>query len=695
MRECLQDVFDVAGLAGLMRDLASRRVRLVEVETPEASPFARSLLFGYVGMFLYEGDAPLAERRAQALSLDSTLLAELLGSTELRELFDADAIIAVAAELQRLAPERHARGVDSVHDLLRGVGDLTTDEALARGATPHDLAELESRPPGDPGPARRRRTVAGDRGRRTRARRAWARRCPSGYPRRSPSRCVIRSGIWWPATRARTDPSGPTTWPPGWAWASPSRTPPWSGCGWPGASCWASSRPGATGHEWCDAEVLRMIRRRSLAVLRRDVEPVPAEDLGHFLPAWQGITGRRARGSDGLLRAVEQLAGVPLPASALESLVLPSRVDGYTPALLDELTLAGDVLWAGAGALAGNDGWVVLAPADAATLLLPEPVDVPGDLPAALLDALDGDQALFFRALADRSGEAAADTDIVAAVWDLVWAGWLTNDTIAPIRTLLGSGTRTAHARKPRTPRARYGRYAGLTPPTPARTVPPAMAGRWSRLPVRDADPTRRALAAAEALLDRHGVVTRGAVTAERVPGGFAAVYPVLKAAEEAGRTRRGYFVAGLGAAQFALPGAVDRLRSYSRDRDPSPALVLAATDPANPYGAALPWPERPPADDGKRGHQPARKAGALTVLVDGRCVLYVERGGRTLLSFTDELDVLQPAADALALAVRDGALGKLSVERADGAPVVTSPLGEALAAAGFRPTPRGLRLRG
>ena len=693
MRECLQDVFDVAGLAGLMRDLASRRVRLVEVETPEASPFARSLLFGYVGMFLYEGDAPLAERRAQALSLDSTLLAELLGSTELRELFDADAITEVAAELQRLAPERHARGPDSVHDLLRGVGDLTTDEALARGATPHDLAELET------GRRAIRVRLAGDERWLAiedagRVRDALGTALPVGVPEAftEPVRDPLGDLV---ARYARTH--GPFR---------PDDVATRLGLGISVANA-ALERlrvagrivlgeftPGATGHEWCDAEVLRMIRRRSLAVLRKDVEPVPAEDLGHFLPAWQGITGRRARGSDGLLRAVEQLAGVPLPASALESLVLPSRVDGYAPALLDELTLAGDVLWAGAGALAGNDGWVVLAPADAATLLLPEPVDVPGDLPAALLDALDGDQALFFRALADRGGES-TDADTVAAVWDLVWAGWLTNDTIAPIRTLLGSGTRTAHARKPRAPRARYGRYAGLTPPTPARTVPQAMAGRWSRLPVRDADPTRRALAAAESLLDRHGVVTRGAVTAERVPGGFAAVYPVLKAAEEAGRTRRGYFVAGLGAAQFALPGAVDRLRSYSRERDPSPALVLAATDPANPYGAALPWPERPSADAGKRGHQPARKAGALTVLVDGRCVLYVERGGRTLLSFTDELAVLQPAADALALAVRDGALGKLSVERADGAPVVTSPLGEALAAAGFRPTPRGLRLRG
>ena len=694
MRECLQDVFDVPGLTGLMRDLAARRVRLVEVETQEASPFARSLLFGYVGMFLYDGDAPLAERRAQALSLDSRLLAELLGSTDLRELFDADAIAAVEAELQRLPAERHARGMDSVHDLLRGVGDLSTAEALARGATAHDLAELEA--------SRRaiRVRIAGDE--------RWLAIEDAGRVRDALG-TALPVGVPEAFTEPVRDPLGDVvaryarTHAPFRAEEVATRlglgvaivTAALERLRVSGRAVQGEFQPGGTGREWCDAEVLRLIRRRSLAALRREVEPVPGEVLARFVPEWQGVAGRRARGLDGLTRAIEQLAGVPLPASALETLILPGRVADYSPTLLDELTIAGEVLWAGAGALSGNDGWIVLTPADGAAVLLPDPVDVAGELHAALRAALDGDQALFFRALADRCDETASDADIATAVWDLVWAGWLTNDTIAPVRSLLGSGTRTAHRRATRPPRARYGRYSGLTAPGPARSVPPAMAGRWSRLPARETDPTRRTLAIAEALLDRHGVVTRGAVTAERVPGGFAAVYPVLKAAEESGRARRGYFVDGLGAAQFALPGAVDRLRSHAREPDAAPALVLAATDPANPYGAALPWPERPVGDDGKRGHQAARKAGALTVLVSGRCVLYVERGGRTLLSFAEDADLLQPAADALALAVRDGALGKLSVERADGAPVVTSPLGEALEAAGFRPTPRGLRLRG
>ena len=309
-----------------------------------------------------------------------------------------------------------------------------------------------------------------------------------------------------------------------------------------------------------------------------------------------------------------------------------------------------------------------------------------------MLAALGEDQALFFRALADRLG--ATDTDVTAAVWELVWAGLVTNDTLAPIRSLLGSGGRTAHcapAAYPACPvrAVRRARRTGVVRSAPHRLRWPVV-GRPPPPATRTS--TRRAVAAADALLDRYGLVTRGAAVGERIAGGFAAVYPVLKAAEESGRARRGYFVEGLGAAQFALPGAVDRLRSQARPldvRDPSPALVLAATDPANPYGAALPWPPAavPPtpvasgtdagagtagagtsgAPTAGRGHQPGRKAGALVVTVDGACVLYVERGGRTLLSFTDDPACLQPAADALALAVRDGALGKMQVERADG----------------------------
>jgi ATP-dependent helicase Lhr and Lhr-like helicase len=709
MRECLQDVYDVPGLVGMMRDLATRRVRMVEVETPAASPFARSLLFGYVGMFVYEGDSPLAERRAQALSLDSAMLAELLGATELRELLDADTIAAVEAELTRLSDDRRAHGLDSVHDLLRSVGDLTTAEALARGATASDLAELEA--------ARRaiRVRIAGadrwlaieDAGR---VRDALGVALPVGVPEvftepvRDPMSDLVSRYARTHGPFHAQDVAGRLGLGVAVVGAALARLAA------AGRLVQGEFRPGGAGLEWCDVEVLRSIRRRSLAALRREVEPVPPAALARFIPSWQGVGARASRGVEGLLRVVEQLAGVALPASALESLILSSRVAGYTPALLDELTLSGEVLWTGAGALAGNDGWIVLAPAELAPLLLRPEDDADsaetssGTIEGFIRDALAGDQALFFRAIAERvaaAQSAVSDEEITAAVWNLLWTGAITNDTLAPVRTLLGSGARTAHARRPRTPRSRYGRYSGLTGPGGAasslRPTPPAMGGRWSATPARDGDVTRRALASADVLLDRYGLVTRGSVATERVSGGFAAVYPVLKAAEESGRARRGYFVDGLGAAQFALPGAVDRLRAEARpadSRDPSPALVLAATDPANPYGAALPWPVAPPSDDGRRGHQAARKAGALVVLVDGDCVIYVERGGRTLLSFRDDAAVLQPAADALALAVRDGALGKLQVERADGAPIVSSPLGDALEAAGFRPTPRGLRLR-
>ncbi len=710
MREVLQDVFDVPGLVGLMRDVEARRVRLVEVETTQPSPFARSLLFGYIGAFMYEGDAPLAERRAQALSLDSALLAELLGQAELRELIDAGALAEVEAEVQLLTEQRRARDAEGTADLLRRLGDLTTDEAVSRGASPAWLAELEQ------GRRAIRIRVAGqerwvaieDSGR---FQDALGTALPIGVPEaftepvRDPlgdlvSRYARTHGPFHPAAVSTRFGLGIAVVEAALARLAAS-----------GRVVHGEFRPGGTGLVWCDAEVLRSLRRRSLAKLRKEVEPVPPEALARFLPQWQGLGVAGGRGADGLLRAVEQLQGAVVPASALESLVLPSRVAGYGPMLLDELTAAGEVLWAGHGSLPGNDGWVSLQLADSADLLLPEQLEHPGTpLHVAVLEALAGGQALFFRSLSDRVSSL-DDVALQQAVWDLVWSGHLTNDTLSPLRALLGAG-RTTHSAKrpPARQRSRYGR-----PVLPTRTGPPTTGGRWSLLPARDRDPTRRTHALAEALLDRHGVVTRGAVVAERAPGGFSAVYGVLKAFEEAGRVRRGYFVEGLGAAQFAAPGAVDRMRALAavrpveddslwtppvpggwdtggqrKRRDDARAVVVAATDPANPYGAALPWPVR----DDATGHKPARKAGALAVLVDGACVLYVERGGKTLLSFTEEPGRLTPAVDALALAVRDGALGKLTVEKADGEAALTSTLGLALENAGFRPTPRGLRLR-
>jgi ATP-dependent helicase Lhr and Lhr-like helicase len=693
LRECVQDVYDLPGLQRLMRAIADRSVRVVEVETTQPSPFARSLLFGYVAAFLYEGDSPLAERRAQALSLDPTLLAELLGRTELRELLDASVILRTEAELQRLAPDRQARDLESVADLLRLLGPLSTaavaERSVEAGDAPRHLAALE-----DTRRAIRVRVGGAER---------WAAIEDAGRLRDALG-VPLPVGVPVAFTESLPDPLGDLV-------ARFARThgpfhaadvANWLGLGVAvaadtlrrlaavGRVVDGELTPGASGTEWCDVEVLRLLRRRSVAALRKEAEPVDPAALGRFLPAWQHVGGT-LRGVDGVLRVVEQLAGCAVPASALERLVLPARVSGYSQGWLDELTTAGEVVWSGHGSLPGTDGWVSLHLSDSASLTLPDPGDEfpRTQLHDAVLDVLASGGAFFFRQLAD-AVSSTDDASLVAALWDLVWAGHVTNDTLAPLRSLVGGGRPTHRSRPTRPPRSRYARGR---PVLPARGGPPIAAGRWSLLPARDPDPTRRAHAAAEGLLDRHGVVTRGAVVAERLPGGFAAAYRVLSAFEDSGRARRGYFVAGLGAAQFAPVGAVDRLRGYADTtarREPVPALVLAATDPANPYGAALPWPDR----DQPGGHRPGRKAGALVVLVDGELVLYVERGGRTLLSWSDDADHLRAAADALALAVRDGALGALRVERADGETVTATALGQALAAAGFHVTPRGLRLR-
>ena len=709
MRECLQDVYDLAGLREIMSDVRARKVRVVEVETPAPSPFARSLLFGYVGMFLYETDTPLAERRAAALSLDSALLAELLGSEAIRELLDADVVDEVERSLQRLVPERHARDLEGAADLLRFVGDLSTAEAAARGVAPEWLVELESR----------RRAIlvriAGeerflaieDAGR---VRDALGVALPVGVPEAFTEPVADPLGDLL-ARYARTHGPFP-------AHQAAERfglgvavvTGVLERLAGAGRLVRGELRPGGTHTEYCDADVLRRLRRASLARLRAEVEPVEPAALGRFLPSWHGI-GRRLRTAptaDDVLSVVEQLAGAPLPASALESLILPARLPGYSPALLDELTATGEVTWAGCGALGSGDGWIALAPADLADLVLPEVEESAPDTPLhrAVLSSLDGG-ALFFRQLADRAGmtliehgeEPPNDGDLVTALWDLVWGGLVTNDTVAPLRALV-SGRGATHRPRRGQPRGRYARMRSGRAAMPSRTGPPTAAGRWSLVPDREADTTRRAHARAETFLERHGVLTRGALDTERVTGGFSGVYKVLRAMEESGQLIRGYVVEGLGAAQFAARGAVDRLRALSRSDTPAgtdakdAAVVLAAADPAQPYGAALPWPQ--PLGDGK--HRPARKAGALAVLVDGVPALYVERGGKSLLSFTEDADALSAAAHALSRAVREGWLGQLAVQRADGDDIRTGALNSALAdvlrEAGFRATPKGLRLR-
>ncbi|MFD6416707.1 ATP-dependent helicase [Streptomyces sp. NPDC060194] len=721
VRECLQDVFDVPGLTELMGDIESRKVRLVEVTTPEPSPFARSLLFGYVAQFLYEGDSPLAERRAAALSLDSRLLAELLGQAELRELLDPEVLSELEQELQWLTEDRRIKGAEGVADLLRVLGPLTDAELAERGAAPEWAPALAG--------ARRaiRVRISGadhwaaieDAGR---LRDALGTALPVGVPEaftepvKAPlgdllARYARTHGPFTSAAAANRFGLGPAV--------TDGTLQRLAGNG---RVVQGEFHPSGSGQEWCDATVLRRLRRRSLAALRHELEPVPPTALAAFLPQWQHVGGGGLRGIDGLVRAIEQLQGATVPASALERLVLPSRVAGYTPAMLDELTTTGEVVWSGAGSLPGKDGWVSLHLADAAPLLLPPPHPLEQTaLHESVLTTLAGGYGLFFRQIADQvratTHPTVSDTQLAEALWELTWSGRLTNDTLAPLRALLGSGRTagsTAHRAKRSVPRGRYGSLTAAARAT-SRTGPPTVSGRWSLLPSPEPDPTVRAHALARTLLDRHGVVTRGAVGAEGVEGGFSAVYRVLSVFEESGQARRGYVVEGLGAAQFAMDGAVDRLRATSTAQDrgtprdqPARAVVLAAADPANAYGAALPWPEPP----GDATHKPGRKAGSLVVLVDGALTLYMERGGKTLLAWpdarTDHGDGTAPEPDApgapddrvhaavtaLAAAAAAGALGTVTVERVNGASALTSPLGRTLEAAGFHATPRGLRLR-
>ncbi len=829
VRECLQDVFDVPGLVGLMRELATRQIRLVEVETATPSPFGRSMLFRYVGAFMYEGDAPVAERRAQALALDSALLAELLGQADLRELLDPAVVADTERELQRLLPSRACRDAEGVADLLRGTGPLSAAEVAERCQDPAAadgwLAGLL---------AQRRVLqirVAGE------AR--WAAIEDAGRLRDALG-VPLPPGVPAAFTEPVADPLGDLTarYARGHGPFTTADAAARYGLGVAvitgtlrrlaadGRVAEGEFLPGRRGTQWCDTGVLRLLRRRCLAKLRKEAEPVPAAALAGFLPAWQQAgqppagagaapgsrAGRRpTAGPDQVYEAIDQLAGAAVPASALETLILPGRVPGYQPAMLDELTAAGEIVWSGAGGLPGGDGWLVLAPADTAPLLLPAPGEITlTPLHQAVLAALDGGGGLFFRMLADRAisllpepeRAAASDAALAAAIWDLVWAGRLSNDTLAALRTVLstgrpvapddgpaaaqpgatlagaelngadlnsagsnsaglnsagsnsaglnsagpngaaltgpgidrpsfgGAGLASAGPRRRGTGRMGARRPGSGRPAMPSRTGPPTVSGRWFLVPPADPDPTRRLHAVARTLLDRHGILIRGAVASERVPGGFAAIYPVLRAMEDAGQCRRGYFVEGLGAAQFALPGAVDRMRAMAADAEPGqraapwrqpgagerpdpwtlpapgeqagsgqpgrasgPApVVLAAGDPANPFGAALPWPDRP--DETPGGHRPGRKAGALVVVTDGHLVLYVERGGKSVLSWTSDPAVLGPAAAALANVARGGALGRLTIERADGDSVHDSPLAHALAEAGFRATPRGLRLR-
>ncbi len=681
-REVLRDVFDVPGLRQVLGDVRARRIHVVPVDTARSSPFAQSLLFRWVSVYMYEADAPMAERRAAALSLDRELLRELLGAEDLRELIDPVALAELELELQHLAEGRRARNADDVHDLLRRLGHLGTEEVSARSSGDPSgwLDDLER-----DGRAIRMR-VAGqdtfvaveDAGR---YRDALGASLPLGVP-----------GVFIEATPAPLEglvarfarTHGPFV---------TADVAARFGIGedrvagavdsleGQGRVVRGDFRPAGLEREWCDADVLRSIRRRSLAALRKEVEPVEAPALGRFVPEWQAASSPR-NGPTALIEAIAQLQGASIPASIVESEVLRLRVRGYRPADLDALCASGDVVWMGAGGIGADDGRIALGFRETLRLVAPPLSEIPpaGPVHDAIRDQLRERGACFWPELLATAG-VPDERIVLAALWDLVWAGEVTNDTIAPMRAfLIRRPTKTARSgAKPR-------------PGALRRAGPPSATGRWSlvRTPLEpEPPPTEAAHARATQLLERHGVLTREAVLAEGAPGGFAGVYAVLRALEESGKVRRGYFVDGLGAAQFALPGAVERIRDLREASREASVLALPAADPAQPYGAALQWPP----GTGPGGGRPSRTAGAYVVLSDGEPAVFLERGARTLLTFAAGRD--GGWIDALASMVKDGRLRRIELSKIDGEPVGGSAFAEDLRAAGFVDGYRGLVLRG
>ncbi|WOC11199.1 DNA glycosylase AlkZ-like family protein [Gordonia sp. MP11Mi] len=707
VRECLADVYDLPALIDLLTRIRSRKVRVVEVETPSPSPFAASMLLGYVGAFMYDDDAPLAERRATALALDTALLSQLLGRVDLRELLDPDVIAAVTARLQRLAPDRRARDAEDVGDLLRWLGPLTVSDVVARCRDDVDVAGAL-----DELATSGRAIAVRHRGRELFAAAEDAARLRDGLgvplPLGVPADFLVAVGdpVGDLVHRfARTH--GPFTVDDaaeslGMAVAVVAGS----------LDALAGRRvvldgefvpyDGPPQRQWCHSEVLGQLRRGSLAAGRAEVEPVPTQAFSRFLLDRQHVVERnRLTGVSGVAEVVEQLAGHPIPASAWETLVLPTRVRDYSPAMLDELLAAGEVTWSGHGSIGGSDGWIALHPSDAAPLTLRPADDV--ELTALhdrIVAALDGGHALRAPELRDAASADAPVTDdptMQAALWDLVWAGRVTNDSFSVVRAALNP-TRSrpsspSHASRGRAPRLRTARLsarylAGVD--GVAAAVPPLLGGRWSALQRPTIDATMLAAATCEILLDRFGVVTKGAVTVSEIDGGFSRMYKALTVFEDSGQVRRGYYVDGLGGAQFAAGHTVDRLRDevdVPRDRR-TEAVLLASTDPANPYGAALDWPSR---ED--TGHRPGRKAGAVVALVSGDLAVFIERGGKTVLTFTDDGELLAAAARAVVAAVRAGRVPRIHVDQVDGEPVLSTDFGRELSAAGFSSTPRGLRM--
>jgi len=654
-RETLRDVFDVGALAATMRKIRERAIRVVVADTEKPSPFAGSLLFRYVANFIYDGDAPLAERRAQALAIDQAQLRELLGEPELRELLDADALDQLEIELQHLDERHKAKSVDGVHDLLLRIGDLSDEEMAARYTGEQRAASSEllaARRILEVHIAREPRYIAIEDA--SRYRDALGTPMPRGVPERylqpvaDPTgdlvlRYARTHGPFTPGDVARRYGMGVAV-----VTAALERFVE------RGKLVEGEFRPGGTQREWCDADVLRMIRRRSLAKLRKEVEPVDAPAFARLMASWQGVT-RKSRGLEALLQTIESLQGAAMPAAIFENEILAARVEDYRLSDLDTLSAAGEIVWTGLG-----EGRIALYLTDHLPLLHAPAENVS----SPILDFLRAHGASFFAQI--QAGVGGFANDLVDQLWDLVWKGLVTNDTFHALR---------AYTRPKSAPRK-----AGFRS---RRIANPSTQGRWSLLPPPSGTATERANALALQLLARYGVVVREVANVETIAGGFSAVYPVLKGMEEAGRIRRGYFIAGFGATQFAGAGALDLLRSFRDEPEEPETLLLAATDPANPYGALLKWPVS----------GLMRVAGASVVLVNGALAAYLARGEKNLTTFIPEDEpsrgmVAREVAKALASLVTTGARRALLLKE------VAEDVGPFLAEAGFVKTAMGYQKR-
>lgn len=698
-RECLRDVFDMPALMEILRSISNRTLRIHTVDSRTPSPFAAALLFSYVANYIYDGDAPLAERRAQALSIDQDQLRELMGDADLRELLDAGAIEETEEQLQVLSDDYKVRSMDGVHDLLLRIGDLTPHE-LRRRTTDDSVAEsttrlLRSRRILEIRIAGEKRFIAVEDAARYRD--ALGIPLPPGLP----------AAFQEPAPDATLDllrryarTHGPFTTQEiaaRFSLAAPAVEAVLQRLVQMGRIVEGGFRPGGVHREWCDEDVLRTIRRKSLARLRKEVEPVEQRTLARLLTRWQGVVQPR-RGLDALLDVIENLQGAPLPASILESEILPSRITGYKPSDLDTLIAAGEVTWAGFEPLGERDGRIGLYLAEKLPLLWPpRPLPEFTEKESAIVAELRSRGASFFQDLHDRLG-GGYPGETLEALWSLVWKGVVTNDGMAALR---------AYCDKPSTagkPARRVHRQGSQASFRSRRTTPPTGQGRWALQPAafdESRTTTTWSHAMAQQLLQRYGIVFREMAQAENLPGGFSSVYDVLKAMEESGRIRRGYFAADLGATQFALPSAVDLLRSLrvQSGREETEMLQLAATDPANPYGALLRWPAAPDA-----ASTLTRSVGARVILCDGALVAYLRRGNPNLQVFLPDEE---PQRSQVATALAEFFVSRVQ-ERSDegdtragmlistinGTPVAEHPIAKFLLNAGFAAAPLGFNVR-